>query len=51
MLCAGAVPFMLADALLGAGRAGRALRLAVRAGFLGSLGLAVALDFEGLFFL
>jgi len=51
-IAAGAVPFMIVDALLtGAGRARWWRRLATRAAFLVSLGLAVALDFEGLFFL
>ncbi len=48
----GAVPFMVADAVLTeGGRAPRWRRLAVRAVALGSLALAVALDFERLFFL
>ena len=46
----GAVPYMLADAAVSA-RASVLQRIAVRAGFLGSLLLAVALDFERLFFL
>ncbi len=46
----GAVPFMLADAIL-THRAPLVRRLALRAGFLCSLGIAVALDFEELFFL
>lgn len=46
----GAVPYMLADAALTA-KGGVMTRLAVRLGFLVSLGIAVALDFEGLFFL
>ncbi|MDY8111014.1 alpha/beta fold hydrolase [Fulvimarina sp. 2208YS6-2-32] len=46
----GAVPYMLADAVL-THRAGFLRRLALRGGFVASLGLAVALDFEGLFFL
>jgi hypothetical protein len=50
ILAVGAVPFMLADAILTAG-AGLGLRVAARAAFLGSLAIAVALDFEGLFFL
>jgi hypothetical protein len=49
-LAHGAVAFMLADARLAHG-AGLGRRLAMRAAFLGSLGLAVALDPEGLFFL
>ena len=48
----GAVPFMIADGLLTeAGRAPLWRRLFVRAAFLASLALAVALDFERLFFL
>jgi len=48
----GAVPFMLADAVLTeAGRAPLWRVLVVRGLALASLGLAVALDFEGLFFL
>jgi len=51
-LALGAVPFMLGDALLTGGGGGRLWRvLAARAAFLGSLALAVALDFEALFFL
>lgn len=51
-LAAGAVAWMLADAVLtGAGRAGWGRMLAVRLGLLASLGLAVALQFERLFFL
>ncbi|WPZ34019.1 alpha/beta fold hydrolase [Thalassobaculum sp. OXR-137] len=46
----GAVPFMVADAVLTL-RARIAQRLVLRAGFLVSLGVAVALDFSGLFFL
>ena len=43
---------MLADALAtDGGRAPLWQRIALRVGFLASLGLAVALDFEGLFFL
>lgn len=49
-LALGAVPFMLADAMVVRG-AGIWRRIAVRAGFLASLGLAVALDPGGLFFL
>ncbi|MGY9047630.1 MAG: alpha/beta hydrolase, partial [Rhodobacterales bacterium] len=49
-LCLGAVPFMLADALVSYG-APFWQRLLARIGFLASLGLAVALDFQGLFFL
>ncbi|RDC75407.1 alpha/beta hydrolase [Rhodovulum sp. 12E13] len=48
----GAVPFMLGDALATAGgRAPLLRRLAVRTAVFVSFGLAVALDFEGLFFL
>ncbi len=48
----GAIPFMLADATLTeAGRAPLWRTLAVRGTALASLGLAVALDFERLFFL
>jgi hypothetical protein len=51
-LAAGAVAWMLADAVLtSAGRAGWGRVLAVRAALLASLGLAVALQFERLFFL
>lgn len=51
-LALGAVPFMLADALVtGAGRGTWARRILARLGFLVSLGVAVALDMEGLFFL
>ncbi len=49
-LCLGAVPFMLADALATFG-APFWQRLLLRLGFLASLGFAVALDFESLFFL
>lgn len=49
-LALGAVPFMLADSWLVYGaRFWR--RIAARAGFLASLALAVALDFDGLFFI
>jgi len=48
----GAVPFMLGDALAtGGGRAPAGRRLAVRGAVFVSFALAVALDFEGLFFL
>ena len=48
----GALPFMLADGLLTeAGRASLWRRILARAAFLASLGLAVALDLERLFFL
>jgi pimeloyl-ACP methyl ester carboxylesterase len=49
-LLLGAVPFMLADARLVYG-AGLGRRVLARLGFLASLGAAVALDFEELFFL
>ena len=43
---------MLADALItDGGRASLAYRVLARVGFLASLGFAVALDFDGLFFL
>lgn len=52
VLALGAVPFMVADALIsGAGRAPFIRRLMARAAFFASLGGAVALDFQGLFFL
>ena len=51
-MAVGAVPFMLADAVLTeGGRAPMWRVIAVRGLSLASLGLAVALDFEGLFFL
>jgi pimeloyl-ACP methyl ester carboxylesterase len=50
VLALGAVPYMLADTLLCA-QSGFLRRLVVRLAFLASLGFAVALDFEGLFFL
>lgn len=51
-MAVGAVPFMLADSVLTEGGAASLWRRFVaRAAFLASLGLAVALDFEGLFFL
>lgn len=51
-LALGAVPFMLGDALVtGAGHGTWARRILARLGFLVSLGIAVALDMEGLFFL
>ncbi|WP_371056160.1 alpha/beta hydrolase [Rhodosalinus sp. K401] len=51
-LAAGAVPFMLADGLVTmGGRAPLWQRIAARLAFFVSLGLAVALDFERLFFL
>lgn len=51
-LALGAVPFMLADALIsGAGHGTWGRRILARLGFLVSLGIAVALDPEGLFFL
>ena len=46
----GALPYMVADAMLTTD-AGIMRRLGIRASFLISLGIAVALDFEGLFFL
>ena len=49
-LALGAVPFMLADSWI-ARAAPLWQRFVARLAFLGSLGLAVALDFEGLFFL
>ncbi len=50
VLMIGAVPYMVSDAILTANS--RVLvRLCIRGGFLLSLGIAVALDFEGLFFL
>ena len=51
-MAVGAVPFMLADAVLTEGGRAPVWRvIAVRGMALASLGLAVALDFEGLFFL
>lgn len=51
-LSLGAVPFMLADALIsGAGHGTWARRILARLGFLASLGIAVALDPSELFFL
>lgn len=51
-LSLGAIPFMMADSLVTeAGRASIWRGLAARAAFLASLGLAVVLDFERLFFL
>lgn len=51
-IAAGAVPYMLADALLvEGGRAAWWRVFAARGAFLASLGVAVALDFERLFFL
>ncbi|WP_342069315.1 alpha/beta hydrolase [Yoonia algicola] len=50
VLALGAVPYMLADMVLSA-QSGFLRRLMVRLAFLTSLGIAVALDFEGLFFL
>jgi len=48
----GALPFMVADALVtGGGRGPLGHRIGARLAFLASLGLAVALDFDGLFFL
>jgi dienelactone hydrolase len=52
VLAVGAVPYLLADALLTeGGRAGLGRVLLVRGAFLGSLMIAVALDFERLMFL
>ncbi|MBB5516815.1 hypothetical protein FHS89_002857 [Rubricella aquisinus] len=52
VLCLGAIPYMLSDAILSAGGAAPIWRrLIVKLAFLGSLGIAVALDFEGLMFL
>lgn len=52
LIALGAVPFMLADRFLcEAGRASMWRRGLLRVGFLGSLVLAVVLDFEGLMFL
>lgn len=50
VLTLGAMPFMLADATLTFG-ATLVQRIVARAAFLASLGIAVALDFEALFFL
>ncbi len=51
-LALGAVPFMLADGILTqGGRAGFGRVIVVRTAVLASLGLAVALNFEALFFL
>ncbi|MCC1482667.1 alpha/beta hydrolase [Roseibaca sp. Y0-43] len=51
-LALGAVPFLLGDAVLTqGGRAPVWRSVVVRCAFLGSLALAVALDFDGLFFL
>ena len=51
-LALGAVPFMLGDAILTQGGRARLWRvMTVRLAFLASLGLAVALNFEALFFL
>ncbi|MBT8415467.1 MAG: alpha/beta hydrolase [Boseongicola sp.] len=49
VLALGAVPFFVCDARLGH-RSSRVLRLLSHAAFLVSLAIAVALDFEGLFF-
>jgi pimeloyl-ACP methyl ester carboxylesterase len=52
VLVLGAVPFMVADALVTrGGREGFGRRILARTAFLASLALAVALDFERLFFL
>lgn len=50
VMLAGTLPYMLADATLTA-QSGWRIRLGVRAGLLVSLAVAVALDFQGLFFL
>ncbi len=51
-LALGAVPFLLGDAILSAGGRAPLWRvLVLRMGFLASLGLAVALNFQALFFL
>lgn len=50
LLALGAVPYMVADAVLTAG-SGLGKRLLIRLSFLASLGIAVALDFESLFFI
>lgn len=50
VLMVGALPYMVGDAILTA-RSGILARLCIRGVFLLSLGIAVALDFEGLFFL
>jgi pimeloyl-ACP methyl ester carboxylesterase len=50
VLALGALPFMVADAVITA-QVRFWARFAVRTGFLASLGIAVAMDFEGLFFL
>ncbi|NSX55647.1 alpha/beta fold hydrolase [Sulfitobacter sp. 1151] len=50
VLMIGAVPYMIADATLTA-QAGFLKRLCTRMAFLISLGIAVAFDFQGLFFL
>lgn len=51
-LALGAVPFMVADGFVTqGGHAPLSHRIGARAAFLASLGLAVALDFQGLFFL
>jgi hypothetical protein len=50
VLLVGALPYTLADSVLAANR-GTFVRISLRLGLLASLGIAVALDFEGLFFL
>lgn len=50
LMMIGAVPYMIADAALSTS-ASVWRRLAMRGAFIGSLGIAVALDFENLFFL
>lgn len=52
VLALGTIPFLIADALITeAGRAAFWRRIAAKLAVFGSLGLAVALDFEGLLFL
>ncbi|MEM6711781.1 MAG: alpha/beta fold hydrolase [Pseudomonadota bacterium] len=50
-LVVGAVPFMLADSAMAHAHPQLWRRALIRLAFLGSLAIAVALDFEGLFFL
>ncbi len=51
-LAIGAIPYALGEArLLEAGHGGWGRALIARSAFLASLGLAIALDYEGLFFL
>jgi hypothetical protein len=52
VLALGAIPFMVADALVTrGGREGLGRRILARVAFLTSLAIAIALDFERLFFL